>query len=83
MAACLIYLQVDSPSVAYDGGAYGSASCRIPDVWLQTGSTGLGAYEMPDKIPILAQGDVPLLVSGGIYEQWYRQFESSISFLRA
>ena len=75
-----IYLQVDSPSVAYDGGAFGSASSRIPDVWLQTGSTDLGAYEMPNKIPILAQGDVPILVSGGIYDNGIISSRASYPF---
>ena len=63
-----IYLHIDSASLAEDGPAYGSSSSRIPDTWVETGSQDLGAYEAPVNIPILATGDVPILLSAGIYD---------------
>jgi hypothetical protein len=77
-----IYVQIDSPSVAYDGGAFGSASFRIPDVWAETGATNLGAYEMPVRIPVLAQGTVPMLVSAGIYDNGIVSQRASYPFYR-
>ena len=62
-----IYIQVDSPTVVIDG-SFGSASQRIVDVWAETGNHNLGAYEMPVKIPVLAQGDVPFIFSAGILD---------------
>ncbi|MBS1617606.1 MAG: hypothetical protein JST76_03760 [Bacteroidetes bacterium] len=63
-----IYVKIDSASVASDGGLYGSSSCRLADVWVTNANTDLGAYEMPTLFPVLASGDVRMLVSGGIYD---------------
>ena len=63
-----IYLRIDSPTVVIDDSRFGSASFKIPDVWAETGNHNLGAYEMPVSIPVLASGDVPMLISGGIFD---------------
>lgn len=60
-----IYLQVDSPSVIVTA-TEGTPSQKVSDVWATTGATTLGAFEMPVKIPVLAEGDVPFLLSAGI-----------------
>ncbi|MCW3125861.1 MAG: hypothetical protein JWO03_1519 [Bacteroidetes bacterium] len=78
-----IYLQVDSPSVAYDGGAFGSPGFRIPDAWVESGATDLGAYEMPIRVPILAQGDVSILISAGIYDNGIISSRASYPFYRS
>ena len=63
-----IYIRIDSPTVVIDNARFGSGSFRIPDVWAESGSQNLGAYEMPVSIPVLAGGNVPILISGGIYD---------------
>ena len=63
-----IYLQVDSPTVVIDDVSFGTSSQRIVDVWAETGNHNLGGYEMPVKIPVLAQGDVPFIISAGILD---------------
>ena len=62
-----IYLHIDSPSVV-SVYPFGSNSNNIPSVWATSGSTNLGAYEMPVDIPILASGSVPIAISAGIYD---------------
>ena len=61
-----IYLHIDSPTVTYNS-AFGGNTFSIPDVWATSGSTNLGAYEMPVDIPILASGNVPIAISAGIW----------------
>jgi hypothetical protein len=62
-----IYLHIDSPSVV-SVFAFGSASSNISSVWATSGSSNVGAYEMPVDIPILASGNVPIAISAGIYD---------------
>lgn len=61
-----IYVHIDSPKVSANS-YFGSSSSRIPSVWATTGAHNLGAYETPVNIPVLAEGNVSLAVSGGIF----------------
>lgn len=62
-----IYVHIDSPTMVYNG-PFGSLSNYIPDVWATTGAHNLGAFEMPINIPVLAQGNVSLAISAGIWD---------------
>ena len=62
-----VYLHIDSATVLYSP-VLGSASHNIPDVWATSGSANIGAFQTPVDIPILAGGNVPIAVSGGIYD---------------
>ena len=62
-----IYLHVDSASVV-SVFPFGSDSNFIPDVWATTGAHNLGAFEMPINIPILANGNVPMAISAGVWD---------------
>ena len=62
-----VYLHIDSATVVYDP-YFGSASHTIPDVWVTSGATTIGAFQTPVDIPILAGGNVPVAVSAGIYD---------------
>jgi hypothetical protein len=77
-----IYLVVDSATVAYDGTAFGSTSARIPDVWATAGAHNLGGYQTPVKIPILAQGDVPMVLSAGIFDHGLENYRIQYPFYR-
>lgn len=76
-----IYVQLDSPSVADDGIA-GSTTFRIPDAYVTNGNTDLGGYEMPVKVPVLAQGDQLMLVSAGIYDNGIISARAEYPFYR-
>ncbi|MFN8276353.1 MAG: hypothetical protein U0T84_02625 [Chitinophagales bacterium] len=61
------YLEVDSLSVTIDNPLIqGSSSSKLTDIWLEAGNTELGAFECPVRVPILREGNVPLLISPGI-----------------
>jgi hypothetical protein len=62
-----IYLHIDSATVLYNP-TFGSSSHFIPDVWVSSGSAQIGAFQTPVDVPILASGNVPIALSGGIYE---------------
>ncbi len=60
-----IYLKIDSVSLNTTN-TQGSASQKITDVWVTANGKPIGAFQLPAKIPILASGDVRLIISAGI-----------------
>jgi hypothetical protein len=60
-----IYLKIDSVLVSSTLDQ-GSASHKITDVWVTANGENRGVYPLPAKIPILASGDVRMIVSAGI-----------------
>lgn len=56
------YLNIDTAGMK-DGSSHG-----ITDVWLETGATNLGAYELPANFPVLEKDEVLFLVNAGIEE---------------
>ncbi len=60
------YVQVNPFVLKIDTAAQGSASNNIQDVWLYVNEQPLGAYQLPAKIPIIAEGSSQLLLSPGI-----------------
>ncbi len=46
----------------------GDTTHFISDVWVQTSSTNLGAYQLPCNFPVLDQYNVHFLVNAGVWE---------------
>jgi hypothetical protein len=60
-----IYLKIDT-ALVYTNTDQGSASHKITDVWVTANGRQLGAFQLPTTIPILASGDVRIIISAGI-----------------
>lgn len=60
------FLQVDSVYVV-DSTGHDTLSHRITDIWAETKSTTLGAFERPCNIPVLEEGPVYIILTPGIY----------------
>jgi hypothetical protein len=60
-----IYLQIDSSRVvtSFDQG---SGSQKISDIWVTANGIQIGVFQIPAKVPILASGDVRIILSAGI-----------------
>jgi hypothetical protein len=59
------YMKMDTVILNVTAGQ-GANTQGIADVWVQTLSTNLGAYELPCNFPVLEQGNVSFLVQAGI-----------------
>jgi len=44
----------------------GTASFKIPDVWVTVNGKGVGAYQLPALVPVIANGSTELIFEGGI-----------------
>jgi hypothetical protein len=63
------YIQIDSVQVLNMVPAkHGSVSHKITDVWVYYNLQLLGAFELPAKIPVLADGKGQLQVVAGIWD---------------
>ena len=70
----------------------GSASSRIYDAWVYVEEDNLGAYELPNKIPVLKEGNLvvtmfPGIVRSGVTSEraiypFYDGFESRINLVK-
>ena len=60
------YLKVDSASLVTNYATQGANTQNITDVWVQAGTSNLGAYHMPCNFPVLQQNDVFFVVNAGI-----------------
>jgi hypothetical protein len=62
------YISVDNASVAIDNpSVQGSASSKIDQIWVEIGSSNLGAYQLPVKFPVLSnEGTYDILIQAGI-----------------
>ncbi len=60
------YIQIDTVLVNSDNLFSGSPTHRITDVWVSVGETFLGAFPLPARIPVLKDGNNPLIVDAGI-----------------
>ena len=60
-----IYLEIDT-ALLNTNADQGSASHKITDVWVTANGRQMGAFQLPTKIPILASGDVRIIISAGI-----------------
>jgi hypothetical protein len=63
------YIQIDSVQVLNMVPAkHGSVSHKITDVWVYYNLQLLGAFELPAKVPVLAEGKGQLQVVAGIWD---------------
>lgn len=60
------YIQIDTVIVNTNSLSVGSTTHRITDVWVSVGETFLGAFPLPATIPVLDEGNRPLIVDAGI-----------------
>lgn len=61
------FLQVDTVYVV-DSTGTDTLTHRITDIWAETKSTTLGAFERPCNIPVLEEGAVSMILTPGIYQ---------------
>lgn len=61
------FLKVDTVFVV-DSTGTDTLSERITDIWAETKSTNLGAFERPCSIPVLEEGAVSFILTPGIYQ---------------
>lgn len=62
------YIHVDSIEVITDYLTEGSASHKISDVWITVDNKVIGGFELPATVPVLAEGNSPVLLSAGVRE---------------
>lgn len=63
------YIQIDSVKLLPTLSAtHGSVSHKITDVWVYYNRQLMGAYELPARVPVLAEGKGQLQVIGGIWD---------------
>jgi len=48
-----------------DFSEQGTASFKIPDVWVTVNGKGIGAYKLPALIPVIASGKTDLIIEAG------------------
>jgi hypothetical protein len=61
-----VYLQINPFTLTTDKTTQGANSSRITDVWVYVNQQPLGAYSLPCKIPVIANGKQQVLLSPGI-----------------
>ena len=60
------YMKMDSASVVYQNQPLNPVG--ITDVWVQTNTTNLGAYEIPTNFPVVQANPVTFLLSAGVWQ---------------
>ncbi len=61
------YIVIDSTMVQADPVTQGSSSSKIDEIWVEMGSQNLGVYELPARIPVLAEpGNYTVSITAGI-----------------
>lgn len=60
------YIQIDTVIINSNSITTGTPTHRITDVWVSVGETFLGAFPLPATIPVLDEGNRPLIIDAGI-----------------
>ncbi len=60
------YLIIDSVGINPNYAEYGTSSHNISDVWVYANDLLIGCFELPAKIPILAEGNVKITALAGV-----------------
>lgn len=75
------YIQIDSVKLlSTQPEKHGSVNHKITDVWVYYNREILGAYELPARVPILAEGNGQIQVVAGIYEDGLSSTRSRYPF---
>ena len=60
------YMSIDSV-VVYDENNLPTESQAVTDIWAEAGPSTLGAFELPCRFPVLQEGEVPFVLSAGVW----------------
>ena len=60
------YIYISDITVNANASTQGSSSDNIVDAWIYIDGSLIGTFELPAKIPVIAEGDYTLQVYGGI-----------------
>jgi hypothetical protein len=75
------FIQIDS--VGFFSDSVGSfTDHEITDIWAFQGTTFLGVFPIPARIPVLAEGVVPVQLEAGIYSDGIRSLRLTYPFYR-
>ena len=61
---CYIYIEEVDFITAY--GEQGTASFKIPDIWVTVNGKNIGAYQLPALVPVITEGYTELIFEAGI-----------------
>ncbi|MFM2224105.1 MAG: hypothetical protein RJA07_307 [Bacteroidota bacterium] len=85
-----IYLDIQPFTITTNSSTEGANSSKITDVWVYVNEQSLGAYELPCKIPIIAEGKTQVILAPGIMKDasvikrtaypFYSSYIDTISF---
>lgn len=62
------YLQIDDFDLALNVATQGSESANITDVWVTVDGIFLGVYDLPARLPVLAEGATEIRLEAGVLE---------------
>ena len=62
------YLEVNHVTVSSNYPSQGTNASKVKDVWVYVDGQYLGTFELPAKIPVLAEGSKQVILLPGIYE---------------
>lgn len=62
------WLKIDAINLSTDEVSEGSNSHKIVDAWIYMDGTPIGVFELPCKVPILAEGEHSFLIYAGIQQ---------------
>lgn len=84
------YIYIPDITVNANASTEGSSSDNIIDAWIYIDGSLIGTYELPAKIPIIAEGNFTLQVYGGIKNSgfttqrkiypFYNPYETSLTY---
>src|SRR5689334_1436858 len=87
-----VWLEIPSIELATDDATEGSNSHAISDAWVYMDGTALGVFELPAKIPVLAEGQHEFVIFAGVKNYgmssqrikypFYERYEISLSLVK-
>ena len=60
------YLYIENVDVITTYEQEGTASFKTPDIWVTVNGTGIGAYQLPALVPVLANENTEIFLEAGI-----------------
>ena len=91
-SAIPVYLEINPFVLTTDKTTEGANSTKITDVWVYINQQPLGAYSLPCKIPVIADGKTQVLLAPGILKDaslikrlsypFYQSYIDTIDFVK-